>query len=185
MKIACEFSHLGGSEILEQRYPELDKEIYEVINSVVGEKNKVSKEKNRIGKLLYSPKAFKAEFKNYFESFDFEDLVHHYEYRICNSNKKVTGYKKIDFFKDNVAVQVQFGKYSFMTYDLAKFQYFFNENKIDLGIEIVPSYLLQKEMSSGMGYGEQLISDIKLLKNNFPMAPVKIIVVDVERESLF
>jgi len=184
MKIACEFSHLGGSEILQQRYPNLDKEIYEVIDQVVGEKNKVSKEKNRRGKLLFSPKAFKAQFKNYFESLNFFDIIDQYEYRICNSNKKVSGYKKIDFFKENVAVQVQFGKYSFMTYDLAKFQYFFNLNKIDLGIEIVPSYLLQKKMSSGMGYGEQLISDIKLLKNNFPLVPVKIIVVDVERESL-
>lgn len=75
MKIACEFSHLGGAEILEQRYPDIDKEIYEVINNVVGEKNKVSKEKNRKGKLLFSPKAFKAEFKNYFESLNFFDII--------------------------------------------------------------------------------------------------------------
>ena len=27
MKVVCEYSHMGGSEILEQRYPSEDKEI--------------------------------------------------------------------------------------------------------------------------------------------------------------
>lgn len=70
-----------------------------------------------------------------------------------------------------------------MLYDLFKFQYFYNQNRIDVGIEILPSYSLQKQMSSGMGYGEQLISDIKLLKRQFPTLPIKIIVIDVEKSK--
>ena len=67
-----------------------------------------------------------------------------------------------------------------MIYDLSRFQYFFIQNKIKVGVEILPSYSLQKQMSSGIGYGEQLISDIKLLKKQFPIVPMKIIVMDVD-----
>ena len=59
-------------------------------------------------------------------------------------------YKQIDFVKDNVLIEVQFGKYAFMFYDMAKFQYFFNENKADVGVEIVPAHSLHKQMSSGV-----------------------------------
>lgn len=31
-----------------------------------------------------------------------------------------------------------------MFYDMAKFQYFYNEGKADVGVEIVPSHCLQK-----------------------------------------
>jgi len=130
--------------------------------------------------LLYSPKVFKAEFSKGFDELGFKALTDSYYYPICNGNRKVNGYKKIDFFKNKVAAQVQFGKYTFMLYDLAKFQYFFIEKKIEVAMEILPSYSLQKQMSSGMGYGEQLIFDLKLLKKEFPKLPLKIIVVDVD-----
>jgi len=180
MKIECEYSHLGGSEILEQRYPEQDKEIYDVIDKVIGKKNKISKEKNKKGKLLYSAPVFKSEFKEGFESYDYDELISDYQYPICDRSRKINGFKKIDFFKNEVGIQVQFGKYSFMMYDLAKFQYFYNENKLEVGVEIVPCYNLYKKMPSGMGYGEQLISDIKLLKRQFPTFPLKIIIIDIE-----
>lgn len=35
-------------------------------------------------------------------------------------------------------------EYAFMFYDMAKFQYFFNENKADVGVEIVPCHDLKK-----------------------------------------
>lgn len=183
MRVVCEYSHLGGSDILEDKYPQEDNEIYDVIEGVNGEKTKISKEKVKKGKLLYSPSFFRSEFKEGFELRNFDELVVHYDYKVCGNSNKIRAYKKFDFCKNKVSVQVQFGKYSFMMYDLAKFQYFFNENRIDVGVEIVPCYNLQKQMSSGMSYGEQLISDIKLLKNQFPTVPMKIILVDVEEET--
>lgn len=50
MKIVYEYSHLGGSEILQVRYPEIDLEIREVINAVKAKKDKISKEKTKVGK---------------------------------------------------------------------------------------------------------------------------------------
>lgn len=179
MKVVCEYSHMGGSEILEQRYPKIDKEIYDVIYNVVGQKSKKSKEKVKKGKLLYSPSVFRSEFKNGFEYRNFDVITKNYDYKVCGSSKKIKAYKKFDFYKNGIAVQVQFGKYSFMLYDLAKFQFFYNKNMIDIGVEIVPCLNLQKQMSTGMSYGEQLISDIKILKKQFPVVPIKVILIDV------
>ncbi len=66
-----------------------------------------------------------------------------------------------------------------MFYDLAKFQYFFNSGKADLGVEVVPAHALQREMSSGVSYGEQLLYDLQRIGKNFPSVPVKIILIDV------
>lgn len=179
MKVLCEYSHLRGAEILREKFPDINKEINDVIEGVVGEKSKVSQEKNKKGKLLYSPKVFKSQFLEGFDQRGFSDISDNYFYPLCGHDKKVKGFKKLDFYKDDVGIQVQFGKYSFMIYDLSRFQYFFSKNKISVGVEILPSYMLQKQMSSGIGYGEQLISDLKLLKKQFPIIPMKIIVIDV------
>ena len=81
-------------------------------------------------------------------------------------------------------VEVQLGKYFAMFYDLAKFQYFFNENKCDVGVEIVPANSLKRQMSSGVAYGEQLIYDIERLRRHFPAVPIKVILIDVPGEEL-
>ena len=87
----------------------------------------------------------------------------------------------MDFVKGKVLVEVQFGKCAFMFYDMAKFQYFFNENKADVGIEIVPCHALHSQMYTGVSYGEQLVYDIERLKRHFPAVPVKVILLDVDR----
>ena len=86
--------------------------------------------------------------------------------------------KQIDYSKDRVFIEVQFGKYSFMFYDMSKFQQAYNENLIDVGIEIVATRDMTKEMSSGVSYGEQLINDITALRRHYPSAPVKIIMIE-------
>ncbi|MFP3017886.1 MAG: BglII/BstYI family type II restriction endonuclease [Candidatus Tisiphia sp.] len=63
---------------------------------------------------------------------------------------------------------------------MAKFQYFFNEGKADVGIEIVPCHNLQQQMSTGVSYGEQLVYDIEPLKRHFPAVPVYVILIDIE-----
>ena len=101
-----------------------------------------------------------------------------------NSDVAIRGaFKQVDFVKRKVLVEVQFGKYAFMFYDMAKFQYFFNENKADVGVEILACHALCAQMSSGVSYGEQLVHDIERLKRHFPAVPVKVILVDAQREA--
>jgi len=181
MKIVYEYSHLGGSEILQVRYPELNKQIKDVISKVKANKIKESKEKTMKGKMLFSPKDMNDQFLKYFSEYDFHEIRDTYTITIPNSKIEIPGaFKQVDFVKNKVFIEVQFGKYAFMFYDMAKFQYFFNSNKAEVGVEIVPCHGLQEEMSSGVSYGEQLVYDIERLKRHFPAVPVKVILVDAD-----
>jgi len=181
VRIVYEYSHLGGAEILLVRYPEVDQEVRDVIAQVIGQRTKISREKTRTERTLFSPVDFNRQFRSAFRARGYRELRDAYVITVPNSDLRIPGaFKQIDFVKDKVLVEVQFGKYAFMFYDMAKFQYFFNENKADVGIEIVPCHALHRQMSSGVSYGEQLVYDIERLKRHFPAVPVKVILVDVE-----
>ncbi|MDX2083013.1 MAG: BglII/BstYI family type II restriction endonuclease [Rickettsiales bacterium] len=181
MKIIYEYSHLGGKQILQVDHPKIYKEIKDSIFSIKKiEKNKISKEKTMSGEMLYSPVELNKKFKDQFNKKGYKELRDTYDIKIPNYQKIIKGsFKQIDFVKEKVLVEVQFGKYAFMFYDMAKFQYFFNENKADVGVEIVPCHNLQQQMSSGVSYGEQLVYDIERLKRHFPAVPVYVILVDI------
>jgi hypothetical protein len=181
MKIVHEYSHLGGAEILKVHYPHIEKEIYSAIESVRARRLKTSKEKTKMGRELYAPIDMNNQFKHLFRDAGFHELKDTYTIHVPNSDITIPGaYKQIDFVKEKILVEVQFGKYAFMFYDMAKFQYFFNENKADVGIEIVPSHVLSRDMSSGVSYGEHLIYDIERLKRHFPAVPVKVILIEAD-----
>ncbi|MFH1445833.1 MAG: BglII/BstYI family type II restriction endonuclease, partial [Chloroflexota bacterium] len=128
-----------------------------------------------------SPYTLFSKFQSHFQNHRFARNRINYSVPLLNKQAQFEDtFVQIDFFKEKVMVEVQFGKYAFMFYDMAKFQYFFNERKADVGVEIVPCHALQKEMSSGVSYGEQLVYDIERLKRHFPAVPVKIILVDAE-----
>ena len=183
MRIVYEYSHLGGAEILHMHYPDCEHEIYDVIQLVKGRRTKISKERLKFGRKLFSPIDMNRQFTKAFQERGFSDLRDTYTIRLPNSDIAIPGaFKQIDCVKGKVLVEVQFGKYAFMFYDMAKFQYFFNENKADVGVEIVPCHALHKQMSSGVSYGEQLVYDIERLKRHFPAVPVKVILIDSDDE---
>lgn len=58
----------------------------------------------------------------------------------------------MDGIKNKVGVEIEFGKYSFMGYDLfSKMILFKNQNLIECGIEVVVGQSVAKNMSSGVG----------------------------------
>ena len=181
MRVVYEYSHLGGSEILQVRYPDHEREIYDAIAEVRVGKTKISREKTMRGRKLYSPRDMNQQFREAFRSRGYHELRDTYTITIPNSEEVIPGaFKQIDFVKGKVMVEVQFGKYAFMFYDMAKFQYFFNENKADVGVEIVPCHALKRQMSTGVSYGEQLVYDIERLKRHFPAVPIKVILIDAD-----
>ncbi len=179
MRVVYEYSHLGGAEILQVHYPDRLRDIYDVIDTVNPARTKVSREKTKMGRTLYSPIGMNAQFKQEFNGKGFSEVRDTYTIALPQYDVTIKGaFKQIDFVRDRVLVEVQFGKYAFMFYDMAKFQCFFNENKADVGVEIVPCHDLHTQMSSGVSFGEQLVYDIERLKRHFPAVPVKVILID-------
>lgn len=185
MDIVYTYSHLGGEEILLVRYPEHHAQIQRVVKGLRNPgRNKESREKTKSGQQLYAPRELNNAFEEHFSALGWRELKDYYNIELPDYPHVVkNAYKQCDFYRDPVLVEVQFGKYAFMFYDLAKFQYFFSQGKIKVGVEIVPCHFLQQQMSSGVSYGEQLVYDLERLSKNFPSVPVKIILVDMPLES--
>lgn len=180
MKIVFEYSHLGGAEILKARYPRIDAAIDEAIVAIGDDfRTFQSRESGRRARsLLYAPKAINRAFKEQFNARGFRELTRYFDIEVPGWTRlRAQGHKQIDFAQDRVLVEVQLGKYFAMFYDMAKLEYFYRQNLADVGVEIVPSHLLQAQMSTGVGRGEMLLVDIIALQRSFPTFPVKVILI--------
>lgn len=202
MKAKFIYSHLNGLEWLQVHHPKLWAEVKATIKAIDANKCKVkvSEEKTMKGRILYSPgdlnKEFKLEFEkrkwqsiniNYFVTDDTDltrDMVNkdaesQRDLIIKNNKIPIHSNHQIDFVKDRVAVEVQFGKYAFIEFDLfVKHLGFFNRNEIDLGIEIIPTKLMQGQMSSGPGYYERTLTHILRHGRGTPSVPLVLIGVE-------
>lgn len=204
MKISEVHSHLNGLEFLMARKPGLLAEIKTVIQKVDGKacRTKISKEKRMKGKKLYSPPALNAAFENQFSACKPAWKKDTNTYYVCADeriNRQIISlppeeqknviensgfepfrsYNETDFVKDRVAVEVQFGKYSFVAYDLfVKHMSFFVADKIDLGVEIIPMKALQAEMSSGPSYFERELHNLIRQRRGIPAVPLIMIGVE-------
>lgn len=199
MRIVEHYSHLNGLEYLMVHKPALWKEIQQVIANVDAAqfKTKVSKEKTMRGKMLYAPiemnKAIDAEFQKHGW---FQSRTSYWVTKDANLIQKtmtmnaaeqkqeikdsgqtpIFSFNQTDFVKGRVAVEVQFGKYAFVAFDLfVKHMAFFIGNLIDLGIEILPMKELQAEMSSGPGYYEGELYNLIRQGRGSPAVPLVVI----------
>jgi len=68
----------------------------------------------------------------------------------------------MDFVKGKLGVEVQFGKYAFMVYNVcAKMTIFHKLCHINAGVEIVPIKRFADQMSTGVSYFEQFVWDLQ------------------------
>lgn len=200
MKIAHKYSHLNGEEYLIVHHNKLYKEIKEVIAEIDANKfrTKVSKEKRKRGNNLFSPidlnKAFDRGFSkrkwaesryNYYITLNRELMEQtvlmpakeQKDFLIEHGEKEpIYSYNQTDFVKDKIAVEVQFGKYAFVAYDLfVKHMLFYSGGVINLGIEILPTKKMQSEMSSGVAYYEGEVYNVMRQGRNSPPVPLLIL----------
>ncbi len=171
MIIGGVYSFKGGGEIIASRYHSELREIEEVIASVESTtyKIKVSKEKTMLGRMLYKPGALNAAFRQEFEARGWrkykvpcEYPTEYYTRGYVSRASSRGAFREIDFVKNRVGVEVQFGKYAFMVYNVcAKMTIFHNLNVIDVGVEIVPLKDFVDEMSTGVSYFEQFVWDLE------------------------
>jgi hypothetical protein len=88
----------------------------------------------------------------------------------------IFSYNQTDFVKNRIAIEIQFGKYSFVAYDLfVKHLAFFIGDQIDVGIEILPMKSLQAQMSSGVAYYEGELYNIVRQGRGIPAVPLILI----------
>lgn len=200
MKIAQKYSHLNGEEYLIVHYKKLYKEIVEVIESIdaSGFMTKESKEKTMTGKMLYSPIELNKTFNYKFNKIGWHETRYQYyvttepkllpelitlpyneqkAFLIANGiNEPISSYKQTDFVKEQIAVEVQFGKYAFVAFDLfVKHLLFYSGGVINLGIEVLPTKKMQSQMSSGVAYYEGEVYNILRHGRNNPPVPLLIL----------
>lgn len=95
---------------------------------------------------------------------------------IAAGETPIFSYNQTDFVKERVAIEVQFGKYSFVAYDLfVKHLAFYVGDQIDLGVEILPMKELQQEMSSGVPYYEGEFYNVIRQGRGVPAVPLVLI----------
>ena len=199
MQVKARHSHLNGEEYLIVHHGALWEELLDVITDVDAEacRTKVSKEKTRGGRMLYSPIDMNASFKrgltakgwrerrNTFWVTDDENLLRSIQGRteaeqkaaiVATGRKPIMSYNQTDFVKDRVAVEVQFGKYAFVAHDLfVKHLSFYVSDIIDVGIEILPMKMLESEMSSGVPYFERDLLNVIRQGRGVPAVPLVLI----------
>ena len=199
MRICETYSHLNGLEFLLVHKPKLWEEVKTVVCKVNAKKckTKVSKEKGMKGRLLYSPVEMNARFAELLKAKDW--IESRVSYWVTKSEKLIRktltmspdeqkkeieaageiaiySYNQTDFVKDRVALEIQFGKYSFVAYDLfVKHLAFYVGDHIDVGVEILPMKILQSQMSSGVPYYEGEFYNVVRQGRGVPAVPLVII----------
>jgi hypothetical protein len=200
MKISAIYSHLNGHEWLQVRRPNFWSEIESTISSINVNECRIKKslEKRMKGKMLFDPAEINRLFKlklgeygwsesriSYYVTDDLEltrecqaleEPADQYNKIQKSGRVPILSYNQTDFVKDRVAIEVQFGKYSFIAYDLfVKHMAFYVGNKIDCGIEILPMKTMQSQMSSGPGYYESALNDLVRQGRGSPAVPLVLI----------
>lgn len=199
MRIVETYSHLNGLEFLLVHHPKLWKEIQSVIKAVDAGacRTKISKERTKNGNVLFSPVAMNRTFKELLsEKYWGESRVSYWVTKDARLIRKtlalppaeqkrtiveqgetpIFSYNQTDFVKDRVAIEVQFGKYSFVAYDLfVKHLAFYVGDQIDVGIEILPMKLMQAQMSSGVAYYEGELYNVVRQGRGVPAVPLVIV----------
>ena len=201
MRIAAHYSHLNGLEFLLVHKPNLWDELRHVVAGVDAAacRTKVSKEIRSRDKLFYSPKDMNQAMKSGFRACNWVEQRTSYwvtsDARLIRktmhlppSEQKaaieaaglsaIASYNQTDFVKERVAVEVQFGKYAFVAYDLfVKHMAFFVGDVIDVGVEILPMKELQQQMSSGVAYYEGELYN--LIREGRGVPPVPLVLAGV------
>lgn len=124
---------------------------------------KLSSEKTKVGQLLFSPpdlnKAMKLELCEHGWTEKSEGKKGYIEPRHVFSGSR---FREMDGLKNKVGLEIQFGKYAFMGYDIFSKMVIFNKlGLIECGIEVVPVNELCKYMSTGVSDFDQLLIDFE------------------------
>jgi len=167
MKIINTYSFKGGEKFLKTKHPKELKEVQDAIKALDATLclTKESKEKTKKGQVLFSPVDMNNYMKLVCHQKGWTTKAEEGKKRKFVEPRHAFGkgrFREMDGIKNKVGLEIQFGKYAFMGYDIfSKMIIFKNLKYIECGIEIVPSSELVKFMSTGVSSFEQLLVDFE------------------------
>ena len=176
--IVDSYSHMFGEAVLDQLEPGLKQEVVEILTTtIIPNATKLSREKTKQGQVVWSGKDFNIPLGR--------------EFRANNWKKRKIFFPDqrryfidVDFAKGGVALEIQFGKYAFVQHDFSKFRFLFEERdaerKINIGVEVVPSSALQRQMYTGPANFESVVASLQAHARNDPAVPIWLLAIDVK-----
>lgn len=207
MKIANMYNHLNGYEYMLVHRRHLWEEIENAIHSINANNFiKYSKDKTKFGKPLYDQKSINKQFKNilfplgwssvktpYYVTGDIDTAKTIATIRDKEKQRQIiknNGFEaystnnEVDFVKDRVAVEVQFGKYFSVAYDLhVKHTFYFLHDDIDVGIEIIPTRAMMLKMDTGVAWFENEVANVIREGRSNPTVPI--VMIGIEPDEIF
>lgn len=167
MRVINTYSFRGGEEFLKEKHSKELREVFGAITALDATLclTKESKEKTKKGQVLFSPVDMNNYLKLTFHQKGWTEKSQNGKKKKFTEPRHVFGkgrFREMDGIKNKVGLEIQFGKYAFMGYDIfSKMIIFKNLEYIECGVEIVPSSELVKLMSTGVSSFEQLLVDFE------------------------
>ena len=196
MIIKYHYSHMNGYEYLMSHSPDLWDEIKTVLKKIEPSnlKPKISKEKLKKGEELISPIEIKNMFDKLMKKQKWQKKIKKYmvsanqEFNEILKNesflvqKKMSIQKKeiktyvssnaINHLKNDISINLQLGKYSFVHFDIFNHISNYFSGEIKLGIILVPTKKMSQHMSTGISFYEKNLHEIQRCRGNYPGIPM-------------
>jgi Restriction endonuclease BglII len=170
VKVIAHYSHNGGEAFIKEHYAAELEEIVTAVEAVDIHllRTKMTKEtggKFKPGQMLFSPSAMNKAIYAGLTPQGWRPARIAVTSPMARGGGLVhTGFREMDGLKNRLGLEIQFGKYAFMGYDvLGKMPIFKKLGLIRAGIELVPTKEIAiGNMSSGVSYFEQITADLEL-----------------------
>jgi len=166
MKIVNTYSFKGGEGFIKKRHLEELRDVLSAIKNLNATDclTKESQEITMKGKLLFSPRDMNDCLKTYLHKKGWTQKVKGKRKKFIEPRHAFGQgrFREMDGIKNRVGLEIQFGKYAFMGYDIfSKMIIFKKLGYIECGIEVVPSHDLVRQMSTGVSSFDQLLVDFE------------------------
>lgn len=206
MRIANEYNHLNAREFLIVNRATQYGEIIDSITAIdANQYLKLSCDVSKLGKVFYSQTDINRAIKDslyatawrerrieYYVTGDestTREIINVFdkeEQRRMLEERALAYYStfnQVDFQKDRVAVEIQFGKYFSVAYDLhVKHTFFYSRNDIDVGIEVIPTKAMEEHMDTGVPWFENEVTNV--IREGRTNPPVPILILGIEPDNI-
>ena len=206
MRIAYEYNHLNAKEYL---LVNKDAQLTELQNSITtldaNQYLKISLDKAKFGIVIYNQGQINSAIQSYLRARHWqESKVYYYVTSDETTTREIVNildkeqqkqviesrgymshstYNQVDFQKDRIAVEVQFGKYFSVAYDLhVKHTFFFSRNDIDVGVEVIPTKAMEEHMDTGVPWFENEVTNV--IREGRTNPPVPILILGIEPDEI-